>query len=147
MKLIDTISELVAPILDELNLALWDVEFVKEGGEHYLRIYIDKQGGVAISDCEAVSRKMDALLDEVDPISEPYIFEVSSAGIERRLRKPSHFEDNIGSMVLLRTYSPKNGKKEFIGKLNAYHNGDVVLDDGEGFGKNEIALVRLYVEF
>ena len=141
---------LALPVAEKFGLEIWDIEFVKEGGEHYLRVYIDKDGGVDINDCESFSRAFDKILDEADPIDVSYIFEVSSAGLERRLYRPSDFEKYMGSPVTLKTFSPKNGKKEFLGNLSSYDNGSVTLsDDGETvlFEKKEIASVRLRVEF
>ncbi|MBR5542743.1 MAG: ribosome maturation factor RimP [Oscillospiraceae bacterium] len=149
-KLCDVIANLAAPVAERLNLTIWDVEFVKEGGEKYLRVYIDKDGTVDINDCESFSRAFDKVLDEEDPIAESYIFEVSSAGLERRLYRPSDFETYMGSSVTLKTFSPKDGKKEFWGTLSAYNDGDVTIasDGGEiTFAKKEIASVRLRVEF
>ncbi len=149
-RITETVTALAAPVAEELGLKIWDVEFVKEGGEKYLRVYIDKESGVGIDDCEAFSRAFDKVLDEADPIDESYIFEVSSAGLERKLYRPSDFEAYMGSAVTLKTFSPKNGKKEFLGELAGYNNGDVILNiDGEQitFTKKEIASVRLRVEF
>lgn len=149
-RITETVTALATPVAEELGLKIWDVEFVKEGGEKYLRVYIDKESGVGIDDCEAFSRAFDKVLDEADPIDESYIFEVSSAGLERKLYRPSDFEAYMGSSVTLKTFSPKNGKKEFWGDLAGYNNGDVVLNiDGEetAFTKKEIASVRLRVEF
>lgn len=150
-KITEIIAELAAPVAEKLGLSVWDVEFVKEGGERYLRVFIDKEdGGVGISDCESFSRAFDPVLDAEDPIAESYIFEVSSAGLERRLYRPSDFETYMGSAVTLKTFSPKDGKKEFAGTLCGYNDGDVTLDvDGESidFTKKEIASVRLRVEF
>jgi len=141
---------LAIPVAEGFGLKIWDVEFVKEGGERYLRVYIDKEGGVDINDCESFSRAFDKVLDDEDPIDESYIFEVSSAGLERRLYRQSDFEAYMGSLVTLKTFSPKDGKKEFVGNLAAYADGDVTLDiDGEAvvFTKKEVANVRLRVEF
>lgn len=149
-KITETVTALAAPVAEELGLKIWDVEFVKEGGERYLRVYIDKAEGVGIADCESFSRAFDKVLDDADPIAESYIFEVSSAGLERRLYRPSDFEAYMGSAVTLKTFSPKAGRKEFWGKLTAYADGDVTVDvDGEEitFAKKEIASVRLRVEF
>lgn len=149
-KITETVTSLAAPVAEKFGLEIWDVEFVKEGGEHYLRVYIDSEKGVTIDDCENFSRAFDKILDEADPIDTSYIFEVSSAGLERRLYRPSDFEKYMGSAVTLKTFSPKNGKKEFLGNLSAYENGNVTLSvDGEEllFEKKEIASVRLRVEF
>lgn len=149
-KITETITALAAPVAEKLSLEIWDVEFVKEGGEHYLRVYIDRENGVSIDDCESFSRAFDKILDEADPIDTSYIFEVSSAGLERRLYRPSDFEKYMGSPVTLKTFSPKMGKKEFCGELRGYESGNVTLVlNGEDtvFEKKEIASVRLRVEF
>jgi len=149
-KITETVTELAVPVAEGFGLKIWDVEFVKEGGERYLRVYIDKDGGVDINDCENFSRAFDKVLDDKDPIPESYIFEVSSAGLERKLYRPSDFETYMGSAIMLKTFSPKNGKKEFPGVLAGYSDGDVTLSlDGEEitFTKKEIASVRLRVEF
>ena len=130
--------------------SLWDVEYVREGGEWFLRLYIDKDGGVDIDDCEAVSRAVDPVLDEKDPIPESYRFEVCSAGLERVLKRPSDFERFLGEPVLVKLYRPKDGRKEFPGVLKGYKDGDVTISAGGQeitFEKAEVALVRLCVEF
>lgn len=149
-RITETVTALAIPVAEKLGLKIWDVEFVKEGGERYLRVYIDKASGVGIDDCESFSRAFDKVLDDADPIDESYIFEVSSAGLERRLYRPSDFEAYVGSPITLKTFSPKNGKKEFLGNLKAYADGDVTVEvDGEEllFTKKEVASVRLRVEF
>ena len=137
--------------MEEQGCSLWDVEYVKEAGTWYLRVLIDKEGGVDILDCEAVSRKVSDLLDEVDPIESSYMFEVSSAGAERQLKRPSDFERFMGSPVLVKTYKNRDGRKEFAGILAGYEDGAVLLDMGGQapvrFEKAEVALVRLRVEF
>ena len=150
-KVTETVTALAAPIAAELGLELWDVEYVREAGQWYLRIYLDKAGGVDILDCEAVSRKVSDLLDEVDPIEGSYMFEVSSAGAERQLKRPADFARFLGEPVLVKTYQNRNGRKEFAGRLAGYDSGAVLLDMGGGeperFEKAEVALVRLRVEF
>ena len=150
-KVTDIVWELAEPVVKENGCELWDVEYVREAGQWYLRIYLDKAGGVDILDCEAVSRKVSDLLDEVDPIEGSYMFEVSSAGAERQLKRPSDFTRFMGEPVLVKTYQNRNGQKEFAGKLAGYDNGAVLLDMGgeepERFEKAEVALVRLRVEF
>ena len=150
-KVTDLTARLAAPIVEEQGCSLWDVEYVKEAGTWYLRVLIDKEGGVDILDCEAVSRKVSDLLDQADPIEGSYTFEVSSAGAERPLKRPSDFERFLGSPVLVKTYKPKDGRKEFAGVLAGYDNGAVLLDMGGAeplrFEKPELALVRLRVEF
>lgn len=150
-KVTELVAELAAPAVAEQGCTLWDVEYVREAGQWYLRLYLDKDGGVDILDCEAVSRKVSDLLDQADPIEGSYTFEVSSAGAERPLKRPSDFERFLGSPVLAKTYKPKDGRKEFAGVLAGYDNGAVLLDMGGAeplrFEKSELALVRLRVEF
>lgn len=138
--------ELSEPLAKELNLSLWDVQFVKEGADWFLRVFIDKEGGVSIDDCEAVSRPLSDLLDEADPIPEGYIFEVSSAGLDRVLRKPEHFEKCLGQQVDVKLYRPQAGSKEYTGALTGYQDGDVLVDDRR-FEKKDVAQVRLHVSF
>ena len=129
---------------------LWDVEYVREGSERFLRIYLDKEGGVDINDCEAVSRAMDPILDEADPIPESYHFEVCSAGLERALKRPGDFERFMGSPITVKLYRPRNGLQEIPGVLRGYEEGRVTLEAGKEtitFEKSEVALVRLRVEF
>lgn len=150
MKITEQVWQFAEPLVKENGCSLWDVEYVREGGEWFLRLYIDKEGGVDIDDCENVSRAVDPVLDEKDPIPESYRFEVCSAGLERQLKRPSDFERFMGEPILLKTYQPKNGTKEFPGVLTGYDNGAVTVDmNGTSlrFEKTEIALVRLRVEF
>ena len=137
-KVTELVAELAAPAVAEQGCTLWDVEYVREAGQWYLRLYLDKDGGVDI-------------LDQADPIEGSYTFEVSSAGAERPLKRPSDFERFLGSPVLVKTYKPKDGRKEFAGVLAGYDNGAVLLDMGGAeplrFEKPELALVRLRVEF
>lgn len=148
MKVTELVTELAVPIAEKQGCFVWDVEFVKEAGERYLRVYIDNEAAeVNIDQCEAVSRELDAKLDELDPIQESYIFEVCSAGAERELKRPSDFERFLGSDITVKLYSAKNGRKEYAGVLAAYENGDVTLKDGTLFHKSEIAQVRLHVSF
>ena len=149
-KVTELTAELAAPVVSAQVCELWDLEYVKEAGTWYLRLYIDKEGGVSIDDCEAISRRVSDLLDEADPIEGSYTFEVSSAGAERPLKRPSDFERFMGSHITVRLYKTKDGRKEFSGTLAGYENGAVLLDtDGQTlrFEKAEIALVRLRVEF
>ena len=149
-KVTEIVAELAAPVAAEFGCELWDTEYVREAGTWYLRLYLDKEGGVDILDCEAVSRKVSDLLDEADPIEGSYIFEVSSAGAERQLKRPSDFEKFLGSPVLLKTYQNRDGRKEFPGVLKEYDGGAVVLEMGKQelrFEKNEVAMVRLRIVF
>ena len=144
-------EELAQPILEEMGLLLWDVVYEKEGSGWYLRYYVDREGGIDINSCEAFSRAVEKALDAADPIEGSYTFEVSSAGAERPLKRPSDFQRFLGHPVLVKTYKPKDGRKEFAGTLAGYDNGAVLLDMGGAeplrFEKPELALVRLRVEF
>ena len=149
-KVTDTVAALAIPVVEAAGCSLWDVEYVKEAGQWFLRLYIDKEGGISIEDCEAVSRPMSDLLDEADPIEGSYVFEVSSAGADRVLKTPEHFEQFMGTEVEVKLYRPREGRKEFVGLLKSYADGDVSIDiNGENaeFTKKEIALVRLYPRF
>ena len=145
-KVTELTAELAAPIVAAAGCTLWDVENVKEAGEWFLRVYIDKADGGAINDCEAVSRPVSDLLDEADPIEGSYTFEVSSAGLERALKKPEHFAACIGQTVDVKFYRPVDGSKERTGVLEDYRDGDVTVD-GVTYGKKDIAAVRLHVTF
>ena len=147
-KITDLVTALAEPVCTENGCTLWDVEYVREAGQWYLRVYIDKDGGVAISDCEAVSRALDPILDEKDPIPGSYIFEVSSAGAERQLKRPSDFAQFMGSFVEVKLYRPKDGCKEFTGNLTGYDAGIVTIEQAGKqitFEKSEIAVVRLRI--
>ena len=144
------VTALAAPVAERMGLTIWDVRFEKEGASWYLRIFIDKEGGVSIDDCEAVSRRLSDALDEADPIESSYIFEVASAGAERPLKRPGDFAQFMGSPVLLKTYKPVDGRKEFSGDLAGYEDGAVTLRIGEEerrFEKDTVALVRLRCDF
>ena len=149
-KVTDVVAQLAAPVVEQAGCSLWDVEYVKEAGEWFLRVYIDKEGGVSIDDCEAVSRPLSDLLDEADPIEGSYTFEVSSAGADRVLKKPEHFARFQEQEVEVKLYRPRDGRKDFVGMLQSWRDGDVTLDVGGEpitFEKKEIALVRLYPRF
>ncbi|NCE64726.1 ribosome maturation factor RimP [Pseudoflavonifractor sp. 524-17] len=149
-KVTELVAGLAAPIAAEQGCTLWDVEYVKEAGTWFLRVYIDKEGGVSIDDCEAVSRPLSDTLDEADPIEGSYTLEVSSAGLDRALKKPEHFARFMGSEVEVRLYRAREGRKEFVGALQGYEGGNVTLDTPEGsvtFEKKDVAQVRLYVRF
>ena len=145
-KVTDVVAQLAAPVVEQCGCTLWDVEYVKEAGEWFLRLYIDKEGGVGIEDCEAVSRPVSDLLNEADPIQSGYTFEVSSAGLDRTLRKPEHFASCMGQQVDVRLYRPVDGRKEYTGTLTGYEDGDVTVD-GRRFEKKDVAQVRLHVTF
>ena len=149
-KVTDTVAELALPFVEVAGCSLWDVEYVKEAGEWFLRVYIDKEEGISIQDCEAVSRPLSDALDEADPIQDPYTFEVSSAGADRPLKKPEHFEAFMGAEVDVKFYKAVNGQKNCTGILAGYEDGNVTLEMGGEtvtFDKKEIAFVRLHVSF
>ena len=150
MKITEQVTQFALPVVEANGCQLWDVEYVREGSERYLRLYIDKEGGVDINDCEKVHRAVDPVLDEKDPIAESYHFEVCSAGLERALKRPSDFEQFMGSPILIKLYRPKNGLKEFPAILRGYEDGKITAEAGKEtvtFEKSEVALVRLRVEF
>jgi len=149
-KVTDLVAELAAPVVEAAGCSLWDVEYVKEAGDWFLRVYIDKEEGVSIDDCEAVSRPLSDLLDEADPIEGSYTFEVSSAGADRVLKKPEHFTQFQGAEVEVKLYRPQEGQKNFIGLLQSWQDGDTTIEVGGKpmtFTKKDIALVRLYPRF
>ena len=150
MKIADIVAEFAKPIVESHGCKLWDVEYVREGSERYLRLYIDKDGGIDIEDCEKIHRAVDPVLDEKDPIAESYHFEVCSAGLERTLKRPSDFAQFMDSPILVKLYRPRNGLKEIPGILRGYEEGRVTVEAGKEtitFEKSEVALVRLRVEF
>lgn len=149
-KVTELTAGLAAPIVEAAGCSLWDVEYVKEAGEWFLRVYIDKEGGVAINDCEAVSRPLSDALDEADPIEGSYTLEVSSAGADRVLKKPEHFAAFLGSEVDVKLYRAREGRKELTGVLRGYDNGDVTVELPGGdatLEKKDVAQVRLHVSF
>ncbi len=149
-KITDIVTALAEPVCKSLDCELWDVEYVREAGSWYLRVYIDKEGGVSINDCEAVSQALDPILDKEDPIPDSYTFEVSSAGVERALKRPSDFERFVGSYAAVSLYSSKNGSKEHFGYIVSYNDGDITIRDKKGkeetFKKNEVTGVHLRIE-
>ena len=150
MKVTDLVASFAEPIVKQHGCELWDVEYVREGSEYFLRLYLDKEGGVDINDCEAISRAVDPILDEKDPIEGSYHFEVCSAGLERALKRPGDFERFMGENITVKLYRPRNGLKEIPCVLRGYDNGRVTVEAGKEtitFEKSEVALVRLRVEF
>ena len=149
-KIVDAVTTFATPAVEKHGCTLWDVEYVKEAGGNFLRVYIDREDGVSIGHCEAISRELDPILDEHDDlIPGSYTFEVSSAGAERRLRRPSDFERFIGSLVEVKLYKSRNGQKTYLGNLMSYTGGTVEIDvsgKSESFEKSEIAGVRLRIQ-
>lgn len=149
-KITERVFDLARPVVEEEGCSLWDVEYLREAGTWYLRIYIDREGGVSIDDCERISRRLDPILDEADPIPESYVFEVGSAGADRELKRPSDFARFMGAEIEVKLYKPLDGSKSFVGRLTGYEEGTVVLDwRGKElrFAPAQIAQVRLYVSF
>ena len=150
MKITEQVASFAQPIVEANGCSLWDVEYVREGSERFLRLYIAREGAVNINDCEAIARAVDPSLDEKDTIPESYHFEVCSAGLERPLKRPGDFEKFMGSPILVKLYRPRNGLKEIPGILRGYEEGKVTVEAGKEtitFEKSEVALVRLRVEF
>ena len=150
MKVTEQVAAFAEPVVREHDCSLWDVEYVREGSEYFLRLYIDKEGGVDIDDCEAISRAMDPILDEKDPVPGSYHFEVCSAGLERALKRPGDFERFMGSPITVKLYRPYNGLKELPCVLRGYEDGKLTVESGKEtitFEKSQVALVRLRVEF
>lgn len=145
------IEQIVLPITDAKNIELVDVEYVKEGGEFFLRIYIDKEGGISLNECEEVSREINPILDEKDPIKDNYFLEVSSPGLDRPLKKDKDFVRYQGRDVEIKLYKPMNGSKlhegELVG-LTEDKNIKVIIDNEEvEFNKKDVALIRLAIKF
>ena len=143
-------EKLMLPIVEEMNFELVDVEYVKEGGNYFLRAYIDKEGGITINDCETVSRRLSELLDEADFIPDSYILEVSSPGLGRPLKKDKDFARSIGKKVEIRLFQAVNRNKEFTGVLSAYDKDSVTItqEDSEVIiiPRSGIALIRLALD-
>ena len=144
-------EELITPIIERMKFELVDVEYVKEGGTWYLRAYIDKEGGITVNDCEAVAREMNEILDREDFVEDSYVFEVSSPGLGRPLKKEKDYVRSMGKEVEIRTYRAINREKEFYGILAAYDDATVTIEQEDGekltFEKSDIALIRLAFDF
>lgn len=143
----ERVLEIAKPIAEQLGLEIWDVRYLKEGSDWYLRVFIDKQGGVGINDCVDMSHALDKPLDEGDFIPNAYILEVSSPGVERELVKKEHFEKMLGQKVMLKLIRPLDGKREFSGVLEGFDNGEITVsleqDKKITVNKKETAYVRL----
>ena len=147
-KVTEAVTKLAEPVVLEAGCSLWDVEYIKEAGQWFLRVYIDKTDGVSIDDCERVSRALDPMLDELDAIPGQYTFEVSSAGAERQLKRPQDFEQFLGHKVEVKLYRTLQGAKEHVGNLVSYEDGDVTIEakgEPQKFEKTDIAMVRLRI--
>ena len=150
-KVTQITADLALPFVEQAGCTLWDVEYVKEAGSYFLRVYIDKEGGVSIQDCEAVSRPLSDALDEADPIQDSYVLEVSSAGADRVLKKPEHLDRFIGEEVEIKFYKARDGRKSCVAILRGYtQDGRLTLEEnGVQFTleKQDVAQVRLYPRF
>lgn len=140
------VEALALPICEEVGVTLWDVLFVKEGSEWFLRIILDKAGGVGFADCEAVSRALDKKLDEVDPIDRAYYLEVSSPGLGRTLSKDWHFQQYLGQKVFVKTIREVDGNREFTGLLKQ-GGGEIAIEEESGqlrtFERKQLAVVKV----
>lgn len=143
-------ESLLGPIVDKVGVSVYDVEYVKEGNDWYLRVYIDKPDGVNINDCVEVNRAFSDLLDEVDFIEESYTLEVSSPGLGRTLKKDRHLQNSIGEEVEIKTFKPIDKVKEFTGVLKSFDSENLVIEEENGertFKRSEIAIIRLALDF
>lgn len=144
-------ENLIMPVIEANNFELVDVEFVKEGSSWYLRLYVDKEGGITIEDCELVSRAMSEILDKEDYIEEAYILEVSSPGLGRPLKKDKDFVRSMGEEVEIKLYKPVDKQKEFVGLLKDFDKTSVTIEQESGeektFNRTDIALIRLTFDF
>ena len=136
---VSRVTEIITPYAEELGLDIWDVRFAKEGTDWYLRIFIDKEGGISIDDCVDLTHAVTKPLDEADPISQSYTLEVSSPGIERELTADKHFEKYIGADVMVRLIRPVNNVRDYAGKLFSYNGCEITLSlaDGEELKVNK----------
>lgn len=141
------VRALAQPVAEALGLQLWDVRFLKEGATWYLRIFIDKPGGVSIDDCVDMTHALNPVLDEADPIEQAYCLEVSSPGIERELTRDEHFEAYRGAKIKVRTIRPVDGARDFNGTLEDFDDGQITLRTADGAGisfqKKEVSWVKL----
>ncbi|MBR0348960.1 MAG: ribosome maturation factor RimP [Acutalibacteraceae bacterium] len=144
---VNTVWEIAEPIAQSLGLEIWDVRFEKEGADWFLRVFIDKEGGVSIDDCVDMSHAIDKPLDEADPIEQSYCLEVSSPGLERDLKRDAHFEKSLGEKIMVKLIRPVDGQREFKGTLESYDNGnfELLLEDGTKLmiNKKETSYVKL----
>ena len=143
---VKTVWEIVEPFAQELGLRIWDVRFLKEGSSWYLRIFIDKDGGVSIDDCVDLTHAINKPLDEADPIEQAYFLEVSSPGVERDLVRDEHFEAYIGEKIKVKMIRPVEGKREFSGILSDYSDGNITISLDEGgftFTKKEASWIKV----
>lgn len=150
MKTSETVAALLEAQIAAMGFSLYDVEYQKEQGHWVLTLYIDKEGGVSIEDCERVSRAVEPVLDEKDPIAESYYLSVSSIGLDRPLKLDKDFARNIGKEITVKLYAPVDGKKEFTGTLRAYEKEAFCIDCAGKemrFGRKDAAKIEPYIDF
>ena len=151
MKVTEQVAQFAEPVVQAHGCTLWDVEYVREGGEWFLRLYIDKDGGVTIDDCEALHRAIDAPLDELDPIDCSYTLNVSSPGIDRPLKTPRDYKRNLDKKISVKLYVPRDGKKTYQGTLINYTDDTFTIVTDKGvqltFDKKDAAKVEPIIEF
>ena len=144
---VKAVWDIVEPFAEELGLIIWDVRFLKEGSSWYLRIFIDKDGGVSIDDCVDLTHAINKPLDEADPIEQAYFLEVSSPGVERDLVRDEHFEAYIGEKIKVKMIRPVEGKREFSGILSDYSDGNITIsfedESGFTFTKKEASWIKV----
>ena len=145
-KVVSALYPVIEQTASELGYSIWDVEYVKEGSEWYLRITIDSENGIGIDDCEKMSRAIDPVLDEVNAIEDAYHLEVSSPGIERDIKTDAHMDVCKGEKIAIKLYAPINGSKSYIGELVGYDESDVFVDDIK-IPRASIAKMNVYFEF
>jgi ribosome maturation factor RimP len=149
-NIVEVVTDIAQPVVDEAGFELVDVEFVKEGSNWFLRIFIDKPGGITIDDCQIVSERLSDKLDKADPIKQSYFLEVSSPGLDRPLKNDRDFERYKGELVELKVYRPINGNKEFEGILDGLYDGKIYITDDKGcrlgFDRDSVAVVRRAVK-
>ena len=145
-KVTDQIFTMAKPVVEEEGCSLWNVEYVREAGTWYLRVFIDKPEGIGIEDCQALSEKLETRLDEQDVVPEAYMLEVSSPGLDRVLKKPRDFEREKGKAVEVSLYEPIDGEKRIVGTLESFDGEALILEGRSPIPKGKIAQVRLYIE-
>ncbi len=155
----ERVRAIIEPYAEELGYALWDVEYVREGADYILRVTIDSDAGITIDDCERMTRAIDPVLDEHDPIEDAYLLEVSSPGIERELTRPEHFAACAGERVEVRLFAPTDGSKVYTGTLRGLdEDGNIVIDEdaasseaadksGKMFPRASVAKIKTIFEF
>lgn len=145
-KVEELVWKCVEPKINELGYEIYDIEYLKEGMNWYLRIYIDKEDGISIEDCEIVSRGIDDLIDELNPIKTPYSLEISSPGVERVLRRNEHFEKNLNNEVEVSLFKPLNGEKKIKGILQEYNENNLKIDN-LNIDRKDISVVKTVYNF